>query len=826
MLMLVSCLVLASCGDPCADGHVDADGDEICDNCEASVPKQPDDPNNPDQPELPEEPERDPTYKISFNYHGTIYSNLYTKDEEGNTILEYVNGLPAREGEEKDIEIYVLDVLQNQAPTEEQLLEIPDINYGGITIVGWYDSPSYENEVDFTQVLTADKKVYAKLKIEETDNKGNGYCGDEATWKVTSSGVLKIEGSGAMYDFTYPELAPWYFDETGARRRITGVDVGNKITHIGSYSFYNLSIAKAEEIELGKAVTSIGNYAFAYSTILKELPLTETISVIGRGAFEGCKEISRIIIPDSVVEIQGYAFYGCSKFETLILGTGVKTIGEYAFNQDTGTAHKYIYYRGTKAQYDEIIIQLGNVRFDPYGAYLYFYVEADSAEAKTAGQYWTYDSKGNPKFLSYTVRYMAPGLAKFPLLTDFILIGADGKTGVYTQENVDKMNAIVYRGYKFDNFNNAAYINLANPAKVSGHLTFTGVRGKVVGDNASYSIDTTTATLSITGSGATWDFEGIGDAQFYNDLITSVKFDSDITYLGSNLLAGISSLVFVEIPESVTEVDPKLFAGCLNLSAVYYLGSDLANCTGLDSLVDTNAKVYAKGSAASAGKEGAFWQDKADGTRLAWSFKDGVLTIGGGNEMPDFAKGEAPWSTYEDVKELNFAINIVKLGENAFSSMKKIDKITFHDKLVNIPRSAFEGSGYWKNDANWENGALMAGAHLLAFDSSKVTTAYATIPQATKVIIAEAFKGCGDIEQLVLPKVINFIDETAFDGLKGLKTIYFYGENINVWNALPEAGRNDISTSVKVLFRSGTKPAENPENYWRNVSRVPTTWDK
>ena len=193
--------------------------------------------------------------------------------------------------------------------------------------------------------------------------------------------------------------------------------------------------------------------------------------------------------------------------------------------------------------------------------------------------------------------------------------------------------------------------------------------------------------------------------------------------------------------------------------------------------------------------------------------------------MPDFAVGEAPWLAYPSVKELTFASNVRTIGANAFAGMKGVEKLTLHEKLVNIPRSAFEGSDYWNNAANWENGALMAGDHLLAFDASKVTTPYATIPQATKFITADAFKGCESITALVIPAVITKIDDTAFDGLTGVTTIYYYGQNANAWNALAEGARADLA-SAKVLYRANAKPAENPENFWRNVNRVPTTWDK
>ena len=856
MLMLVSVLALASCDvmsmlpdsitslipgmsggndKTCANGHADANGDEKCDNCGTAVPAQkPDDgEDKPDTPgeELPEEPERDPTFKITFNFHGTIYENKVVTDPDsdnyGSTILDNT-GKPVRVATEKDVAVYTLDVLENQAPTADQITEISGITYGGVPVVAWYDSPELENEFDFTKTLTGDVNVYAKLKTSEKDKKGNGYCGEKATWNLTSSGVLEILGSGAMYDFTYPELAPWYFDENGERNIIKGVEIGKNITHVGAYSFYNIGVSDVKNIILGNGVTSIGAYAFAYCTNLNTLPMTDKIEVIGNGAFEGCRNFSYIAIPDSVKIIEGYAFYLCTKFEYVVLGTGLERIGENAFNQVQGNAHKYIYYRGTAEQYENVIIQMGNNAFSTRGAYLYFYVDADAPEAKTAGQYWTYDSYNAPKPLSYTIRYYeGGGKNKFPILTDFAFIDADG-TAVYSEANKANMEAIVYRGYKFKEWGGLdAYLG---GAKLTGHIDFMGDRGDLIGDNVTYQYDATTQTLTIMGSGATWDFEGVGDVLYSSNTITITKivFEDGITGLGANVLSGLIDIVTIELPDTITYVHPKAFAGCTKLAAVYYMGDSLDKCPGLDSLVETAAKAYAKVNGDVAGKEGAFWTDKADGTRLAWSFKDGVLTIGGSDVMPNFEKGEAPWLAYDNVKEITFASNVRAIGENAFAGLKSVEKITLHSKLVTIPRSAFEDSDYWNNDANWQNGALMAGEHLLAFDASKLEAGvnFAVVPQATKVIAADAFKDCGSVTALVLPAYINSIDATSFDGLVALKTVYYYGQNVNAWNTLPEVARTDLTSGAQVLYRAGTKPASNPAGYWRMVKGVPTTWDK
>ena len=60
IILIVAALTLISCSGPCADGHVDADGDMLCDVCEAKfsgeTPADPETPDTPDEPDEPDEP--------------------------------------------------------------------------------------------------------------------------------------------------------------------------------------------------------------------------------------------------------------------------------------------------------------------------------------------------------------------------------------------------------------------------------------------------------------------------------------------------------------------------------------------------------------------------------------------------------------------------------------------------------------------------------------------------------------------------------------------------------------------------------------------------
>lgn len=152
----------------------------------------------------------------------------------------------------------------------------------------------------------------------------SGKCGDNLTWTLSSDGVLTIDGTEEMYDFSLSSNA-WsdYSDN------IKTVIVNYGVTHIGDYAFN--ACTNLCSVTLPESVTSIGHNAFYRCDSLTSIILPESVSSIGEAAFRGCKALTAVNIPTSITSIENYTFDNCESLATINIPKSVISIGLYAF---------------------------------------------------------------------------------------------------------------------------------------------------------------------------------------------------------------------------------------------------------------------------------------------------------------------------------------------------------------------------------------------------------------------------------------------------------------------------------------------------------------
>lgn len=202
------------------------------------------------------------------------------------------------------------------------------------------ETTEYESEVN---IFSDDTEEPVDAVGAEITN--SGKCGDDLTWTLDADGVLKIDGTGAMYDYAYSsatgEVAPW------RNLEIKSLVMGENTYKIGKYAFWGCKTLCDVDIS---RISTIGDYAFTNCTGLKNINAPRLYH-IGTGAFSNCTGLTEISSSYNLAEVGNRAFYQCSNLTTVNMFVG--TIGQEAFYQDKKlssiTFGNRLYYIGKKA---------------------------------------------------------------------------------------------------------------------------------------------------------------------------------------------------------------------------------------------------------------------------------------------------------------------------------------------------------------------------------------------------------------------------------------------------------------------------------------------
>ncbi len=170
----------------------------------------------------------------------------------------------------------------------------------------------------------------------------SGRCGEDLTWTL-SGDTLTITGSGPMWDFTEPDMAPWY----PYREEVAALRLPDGLTRVGDLAFYGFEELGA--IIIPNTVTAIGDYAFANCESARILTLGSAVVSIGTAAFSDCYSLTSLRLPDGLREIGDKGFYRCESIPTVTVPASVTQMGMSVFGYC-----KSLVYADVQAQIDKL----------------------------------------------------------------------------------------------------------------------------------------------------------------------------------------------------------------------------------------------------------------------------------------------------------------------------------------------------------------------------------------------------------------------------------------------------------------------------------------
>ncbi|MBE6594490.1 MAG: leucine-rich repeat domain-containing protein, partial [Ruminococcaceae bacterium] len=177
----------------------------------------------------------------------------------------------------------------------------------------------------------------------------------------------------------------------------TSVTIGDGVTSIGNYAFYNCT--GLTSVTIGDGVTSIGDSAFRGCLSLTSINIPDGVTSIGNSAFYGCTILTSVTIGDGVISIGYSAFRFCSSLTSINIPNSVTSIANWAFD-DSGVA--VVYYTGSVEEWHSISIRSENS--DLFKATRYYYSETLPVET---GNYWHWVD-GKPEIWSQTIAEREP----------------------------------------------------------------------------------------------------------------------------------------------------------------------------------------------------------------------------------------------------------------------------------------------------------------------------------------------------------------------------------------------------------------------------------
>ncbi|MBQ4064805.1 MAG: leucine-rich repeat domain-containing protein, partial [Clostridia bacterium] len=207
----------------------------------------------------------------------------------------------------------------------------------GYTKVGESFLPHAEFTFEMLGYLPSAAKIYAdgngfrftSLGLIDVDG---GDVTESIIWSInTETGVLKLNGTGGMPDYTAFENTPWAL----YREYIRNIVIGSGITNVGAYAFSGCT--EVATVSLSSTITSVGGYAFA-GTSVKKITLPASLKAVGDGAFDGCHLLGSVTLPDGLESIGSYAFRAPNALTSLHIPEAVGFIGDCAVGYSADNA--------------------------------------------------------------------------------------------------------------------------------------------------------------------------------------------------------------------------------------------------------------------------------------------------------------------------------------------------------------------------------------------------------------------------------------------------------------------------------------------------------
>ena len=523
---------------------------------------------------------------------------------------------------------------------------------------------------------------------------------------------------------------------------------------------------------------------------------TYSVTSIGGDAFKDCSSLTSITLPNSVTRIGGDAFAGCSSLTSITIGNSVRSIGSSAFNSCSSLTsitipNSVTSIGGSAFQYCSALtsVTLGN-SVTSIGDGAFIGCSALSSIVVESGN-TMYDSRENCNAIIETA-------------SNTLIAGCQSTTIPNSVTSIGK--------YAF--YSCSSLTSLTIPNSVTS-----------IGGSAFYNVPN--IVYSGTATGSPWG------ARSVNGYVEGYLVYADETK--TTLLAcSAAATGEITIPNSVTSIGERAFMGCYALTSVVW---NAKNCAGWNYDTAPFSNIRANITSFTFGEEvetipSALCYGMTSLTSI--TLPNSVTSIG--NEAFIYCSS---------LTSIILPNSVTTIGSGAFAECSTLTKLICERHVENITNSAIlccyaldtiiiSAQAFDVNEGSWTSmpkniryiqltgGELTDNAFNVILRNYK-TLGTLDLAAATNTTLSdEAFKGCYNLQTLVLPAqltsipymavadckalqaitipaTVEEIDNSAFENCRSIRSITFEGA------AAPENGGANFApaAATSALWRIG-----------------------
>lgn len=569
----------------------------------------------------------------------------------------------------------------------------------------------------------------------------SGKCGNNVIWSIDAN-VLKIEGSGPMYNFEGcfgNTSAPW-----------------DAYTDI------------IEEVYISSGITTIGDFAFGYCEELNYVSMSDSIKTIGEYAFYGCCNLEDVMFSNSIELIDEYAFGDCDSLGNIMIPNSLKEIGEFAFGSCNSLTNftvdmSNLFYSNdsngvlfNKNKTKLVQYPAGNIQTsymipdsvaDIEDLAFYDCVNLTKITVEVNNSNYSNDSEGVlfNKTKSEIIKYPEGNMrTSYTIPNSVTDIRVSAFERCYNLKNITIPDSVM-------NIGESAFYDCQNLTNIVLPCGITTIEDDVFGYCSS--LESIEIPNSVT---------KIGNYSFYNCALTQVTIPNGVTEIGEYAFGGCDALLSVTIPGSVSKISSNAFENCVNL---------------LNIIVDANNLNY------SSDNQGIlFNKNKTEIIRYPAGSKSTSYTIPSGV----IAIGDDAFYNCKNLNEIIIPSTVANVGCRPFSYCENLISITVD---VNNPNYSTDKNGVLFNKDK---------TILIMYPDGKSKAKY-EIPNTVSIVEDYAFGGCKNIDTIKIPTSVTFIGLGAFSGCEDIDDVYYLGSESEWKNITIEDG-NGLLTNSKMHY--------------------------